>query len=144
MLYGSFALLAILFILPCTALALTSSINIPAGNVGYVLCNGSSGSFTSSGTVDAFISDMSGITHYTTYGTIPSGALWDTTGTSGSFSGITVTGGTYYLVFGNKGGSSVSVEYTINAAIPGFEIIFVMFAIIAFSSIVILWRKKLN
>jgi len=129
--------------IPLTVRALTNSVTLGSGQMYYIQLIGSSGSFTSTGTVDAFIDTIDGVNYYSSSGTIPSTAIWQTTGTSGSFSGINIMGNTYYLVFGNMGISSVDITYTINVMIPGFEGFFAILAILGICTLFILKNRKI-
>jgi len=138
-----FTIICLLIIGPINVHAVTNSTTISPGYYFYTRLLGSSGSFSASDTIDAFIADQSGIDYYHQHASIPSSALWDTTSSSGSFSGINALASTLYLVFGNMHSTStVTVSYTINVAIPGFEHLFALLAIVGFSIIFLLINRK--
>ncbi len=142
LLLGVYIALSALILVPCTANAITSSVSIEPGYFAYIQLMAKSGSYSSTGSVVAFISDWSGVQYYQSYGSVPSSALWSHTGTSGSFSGVNIAGGTYYLVFANEGSSTVTVTYTINV-IPGFELVYTLIAVLALGTLIIIWRTKI-
>ena len=98
----------------------------------------SSGSFTSTGTVTAFITNSS--SHG---GSPPGDALWTTTGTSGTWAVVFTGSGPWYLVFTNAGLSSVQVSYEIVRAIPGFEWMFTLFTLVTIFGLIFLKRRSL-
>lgn len=141
LLFGS-SLFAVLFILiPISVAAIEGSIPVPASSYAQITLsdNGSSGSFTASpGEVTAFITDDSG--HG---GSPPFDALWSTTGFSGSWDVTFPDSGPWYLVFSNLNGFPVQVEYQMTSGIPGFELIYAIFVLLAIVGIFALKKKSI-
>ena len=139
---GSALLLVLICLLPVGAQAVTSSETIPTSQYRYLILNTGQaiGSFTATGPIDAYISDNRNS------GTPPGGELWVVTNAySGNWDvSIPDDANTYYLVFSNVGGSSSStVSYTIGGGIPGFELVYAVFALMALLGIFLLRKKSI-
>lgn len=136
-LLGSLLFALVFCLIPVTSFAVSTT--LPGGTYGYVPLSGnaSKGSFTATGTITAFIADsLNG-------GSPPIDALWQTTGMSGSWDVTFPDSAQYYLVFSNGGGSSVDIEYSIVPSIPGFEMLYALFCLIAIMALLALRKKAI-
>jgi hypothetical protein len=102
--------------------------------------------FEATGVLDIFVTDDSNdVDSYDSTGVIPAGALTSIQASSGSLS-ITYSDPDtiWYVIFGNhNGGVTITGTFDITRGIPGFTLLFVMFAFLA--TFGILWsKKKLN
>ncbi len=138
---SSALLLVLICILPVGAQALSGSQTIGTSMYVYLpLTPGpATGSFTSTSPINAYICD-------TLTGTPPGGELWlVTSSTAGSWD-ITIPddASTYYIIFSNVGGSvSATVTYNIGGGIPGFELIYAVFGLMALLGIFLLRKKSI-
>ncbi len=143
---GSVLLLTILCISPMIAFAANVSIVIPYPQLHYKPLGrgGVTGSFTSNITVYAFISNWTGVSYFTTHASVPSYALWSDYSTSGSYNVSFPDDQSYYIAFANLHfGESALVQYTYSSSgIPGFELVFLLFALTALLGLVGLKKRR--
>jgi hypothetical protein len=112
--------------------------------------SGVSGTYTANCSVTAFITSNFTISgHYCSTGVLLPGADWSNVGSSGSYDvDFTNESADYYLlIFGNIGNSNYAmVDYTVNfkqGDIPGFEIIFVFFTMLAFLGLINIKKRPI-
>lgn len=141
LLLGCFIFTFLFCVLPISMGAtVTRTVTIDNGYYAQISLSrsGTSGSFTSTGTVTAFITDNAG------HGGSSAGSTWSATGTSDSWNIPTFpSAGPWYLVFANGSGSQVQVTAIIDATIPGFELLYAFFALLAIFGIFCLKKKSI-
>ncbi len=149
-LYATAVMMAVCWLLPvagaysipleATAGSYDIMLHAPIGKAKWTL------KFEASGVLDIFVTDDSNdVSDYDSSGVIPAGALTSVQSSSGSLSITYPDPDTiWYIVFGNhNGGVTITGTFDISVGIPGFTLLFVMFALLA--SFGILWsKKKLN
>ena len=129
--------------------ASTGCTNIDPGNY-YTISLPSkqilTGSVTADDIIDIIITDLTGITYWDTNKEAPPYAYKNWTADNVDFDGLLIpTGVVLYLVFGNNGSSTVLVQWDLNMSnpIPGFEFMYIFFALMAIFGFIYCKRKSL-